>query len=496
MTVHDPVAHWARREPERPAVRTAGGPVAYGELDRRVRAVACRLAGIGVSRGTRVALLMHNGLPFVVVAHALARLGAVCVPLNVRLAPPELRWRLEDCDAATLVTEPQLADRAAQVGWPQTVCVDPDHPELLPDARPEPVRLRDRYPEGAVQGILYTSATTGEPKGAQLTFGNHFWNALASNLLLGCGPDAAWLASLPLYHVGGLAVLWRAALAGAAVFLMDRFDPDAFNRWVDRGAAYASLVPTMLERVLRARGGAPVPPTLRAVLVGGGPVPPELVERAARAGWPVAPTYGLTEAASQVTTLQPALAARRPDSAGRPLLGLEVRAGRSASDPDEIRVRGPTVMKGYFRRPEATRRALRGGWLHTGDVGYLDPDGHLHVVDRREDLIVTGGENVYPAEVEAVLRAHPAVAEAAVVGVPDPHWGQVVVAFVRPKAGAGLDPQALVEWCRSRLAGFKVPRRVWAAGELPRAGLEKISRRRLRELAARLAAESASGGPW
>lgn len=496
MTVHDPVAYWARREPERPALQTAGRVVTYGELDRSVRAVARRLAGLGVTRGARVALLVHNGVPCVVLVHALARLGAVCVPLNVRLAPPELRWRLEDCEASALVTEPPLADRAAQAGWPRVVCVDPEHPQLLPEVRPTAVRLRHRYPGGAVQGILYTSATTGDPKGAQLTFGNHFWNALASNLLLGCGPDAAWLLSLPLYHVGGLAVLWRAGLAGAPVYLAEGFDPDSFNRWVDRGARYASLVPTMLERVLEARGSRPVPPTLRAVLVGGGPVPPELVQRAARAGWPVAPTYGLTEAASQVATLQPALAPRRPDCAGLPLLGVEVRAGRSAAEPQEIRVRGPTVMKGYFGRPDATRQALRGGWLHTGDLGYLDPEGYLHVVDRRDDLIVTGGENVYPAEVEAVLRAHPGVVEAAVVGVPDPHWGQQVVAFVRPRAGAELRVQDLVEFCRARLAGFKVPRRVWVARDLPRTGLDKVSRRRLRELAARLAAEAQSDGPW
>ncbi|MFN3285856.1 MAG: class I adenylate-forming enzyme family protein, partial [bacterium] len=203
--------------------------------------------------------------------------------------------------------------------------------------------------------------------------------------------------------------------------------------------------------------------------------------------------YGLTEAASQVATLHPRVAPYRPDSVGRPLLGLEVRAGRSADDPDEILVRGPAVMKGYFRRPEATAQTLRGGWLHTGDVGYLDPEGYLHVLDRREDLIVTGGENVYPAEVEAVLHSHPAVAEAAVVGVPDPQWGHQVVGFVRARPGMEADPQELVSFCRARLAGFKVPRRVWITDRLPRAGLDKVSRRRLRELAAQLLANERAG---
>ncbi|MER3455421.1 MAG: o-succinylbenzoate--CoA ligase [candidate division GAL15 bacterium] len=494
MTIPDPLAYWARSEPHRPALRNFREALTYGELERRVQAAARRLAGLGVKRGARVALLLRNGLPFVVVVHALARLKAVCVPLNVRLAPPELRWQLVHCDPYLVVVDPQLADRAEQAGWSRTVCVDPDHPELLPEARPEQVRPTDRHPAGAVQGILYTSATTGHPKGAQLTFGNHFWSALANNLHLGCGPEGTWLVVLPLYHVGGLAVLWRAALAGAQVVLHEQFDPDAFLRELDGGVAYTSLVPTLLERILQARAGRPAPSTLRAVLVGGGPVRAELVERAARAGWPIAPTYGLTEATSQVATLHPSLALQRPGCAGRPLLGVQVRAGRSADNPEEIRVRGPTVMKGYFRRPDATSQALRGGWLHTGDVGYLDEDGFLHVVDRREDLIVTGGENVYPAEVEAVLKAHPGVEEAAVVGVPDPYWGQQVVAFVQLRAKGGLDPQDLVAFCREHLAGFKVPRRVWVVEDLPRAGLDKLRRGQLRERAARLlAAETISG---
>ncbi len=495
MTYPDPLAHRARTAPDRPALRVGQEVVSYGELDRRAVAVARRLAGLGVRRGDRVALLLRNGVPFVVLVHALGRLGAVCVPLNTRLAAPELRWRLEDCTPSLLVTEPALQELAREAGGAASVCVDPEHPELLPDARPAPVALRRGLPHHEVQGILYTSATTGEPKGAQLTFGNHVWSALASNLHLGCGAEDTWLVVLPLYHVAGLAVLWRAALSGAAVVLVDRFDPEEFRRELDRGATCTSLVPTLLEQVLE-DPGRPAPPTLRVVLLGGGPVPKELVRRACAFGWPVAPTYGLTEASSQVATLHPAEAPARPDCAGRPLFPVRVRAGRSPDRPEEIRVRGPTVMKGYFRRPEATEQALHGGWLHTGDVGYLDPHGYLHVLDRRDDLIVTGGENVYPAEVEAVLRLHPGVAEAAVVGIPDARWGQAVVAFVR-SAGPPLAPEELVSFCRARLAGFKVPRRLWVVDELPHAGLDKVRRRALREVAERLVAqEQARTDPW
>lgn len=494
MTFPDPLAYRARLEPDRPAVESRGQRLTFGELDQRARAVGRRMAGLGVRPGNRVALVLHNGLPFVVLVHALARLQAVCVPLHTRLAAPELRWRLEDCEPELVVTEPGLYQLAREAGWPRIVCVDPDHPELLPESHPETVALGDRYARGAVQGVLYTSATTGEPKGVQLTFANHLWNALASHLHLGGSPEDPWLVVLPFYHVGGLAVLWRGVLSGALVVVHDRFDPELFNREVDRGVAYTSVVPTMLMRVLEARGRRPVPATLRAVLVGGGPVPAELVRQAAAAGWPVAPTYGLTEAASQVTTLHPRLATLHPDSAGLPVWPVRVRAGPSEAEASEILVAGPTVMKGYFRRPQATAQALRGGWLHTGDVGYVDPDGCLHVLDRREDLILTGGENVYPAEVEAVLRSHPAVAQAAAVGIPDPQWGQRVVAFVQPEPGPPPRAEDLAAYCRARLAGFKVPRRVWIVSELPRSGLDKVNRKALREEAARrLAQEQATG---
>lgn len=475
-------------------MESRGRKLTFGELDRRARAVARRLAGLGVGPGARVALLLDNGLPFVVLVHALARLQAVCVPLHTRLAPPELRWRLEDCEPELVVTEPGLHPKACEAGWPRIVCIDPDHPELLPESHSEEVTLADSYPQGAVQGILYTSATTGEPKGVQLTFANHLWNALASHLHLGCSAEGPWLVVLPLYHVGGLAVLWRGALSGALVVIHDRFDVELFHREVDRGVAYTSLVPTMLMRVLELKRSRPVPDTLRAVLVGGGPVPAELVRQAAAAGWPVAPTYGLTEAASQVATLHPRLTTLYPDSVGFPLWPVRVRAGPSEAEASEILVAGPTVMKGYFRRPQATSHALRGGWLHTGDVGYLDREGCLHVLDRREDLILTGGENVYPAEVEAVLRSHPAVAQAAVVGIPDPQWGQRVVAFVQPAPGPPPSPEDLITYCRARLAGFKVPRRVWIVSELPRSGLDKVNRKALREEAARRLAQEQPAG--
>lgn len=490
MTFLDPLWHRACTSPKRLALRVGRTSLSFGELEAQVRSVASRLAGLGVVSGDRVALLLSNGAPFVVLVYALARLGAVCVPLSTRLAAPELRERISDCEPSLLVTEPALFERAREVAASPVACVDPDHPELLPDAPARPTGMRLRYPQAALQGILYTSATTGEAKGVMLTFGNHLYSALAVNLHLGANPDDAWLVVLPLYHVGGLAVLWRAALAGCPVILHERFDPDRFCAELRSGiVAFTSLVPTMMQRVLNVWQDSNPPSRLRAVLLGGGPIPQELVVRAARLGWPVAPTYGLTEATSQVTTLRPEEVSVRQESAGRPLFPLEVRAGRSSSRPAEIRVRGPTVMKGYYRRPTETRRALRGGWLHTGDMGYLDRDGYLHVLARRQDLIISGGENVYPAEVERVLRSHPAVQDAVVVGVAHPTWGQRPVAFVQLASGAELREEELRTFCRQRLAAFKVPDRIWAMVEFPRAGLDKVRRSVLQREAQRRLSE-------
>ena len=265
---------------------------------------------------------------------------------------------------------------------------------------------------------------------------------------------------------------------------MERFDPVAVDRALERdGITHVSLVPTMLGRLLELRGPRPAPPTLRCVLVGGGPLPEPLLARALDRGFPLAPSYGLTEATSQVATQTPEETARRREVAARPLPGVALRIVDDAGalcPPDvagEIVVRTPARMAGYLNLPEASARALRDGWLHTGDVGLLTPDGRLRVLDRRSDLVVSGGENVYPAEVEAALLAHPDVAEAAVVGAPDPDLGQRVVAAVVLRAGAERDPEALRRFCRTRLAGFKVPRAVRFLAALPRTGSGKVLRR-------------------
>jgi O-succinylbenzoic acid--CoA ligase len=329
---------------------------------------------------------------------------------------------------------------------------------------------------------IYTSGTTGRPKAAQLTVANFWWSAIGSALNLGSDPADRWLACLPLFHVGGLSILLRSAIYGITAVVHDGFDATAVTRAIEHERiTVVSLVAVMLQRLLDERGDRPFPASLRCILLGGGPAPRAMLERCARLGAPVVQTYGLTETTSQLATLAPEDALRKPGSAGRALYPNEVRI---LSDPDnagvgEILARGPVVMAGYAGDAAQTAHAMSDGWLRTGDVGRMDEDGFLYVLDRRDDLIVTGGENVYPAEVEAVLQEHPLVTEAAVIGVPDETWGQRVVAVVGVAPGtalASLD-QTLRRFCRERLANFKAPREVrLVTAPLPRTASGKLQR--------------------
>jgi O-succinylbenzoic acid--CoA ligase len=288
---------------------------------------------------------------------------------------------------------------------------------------------------------------------------------------------------MPLYHIGGLAIVLRSALYGTSVVLHSDFDARAVLHSLQHDRiSTVSLVPTMLARLLDASGDAQFPTSLRFVLLGGGPIPMDLVLRARRARVPIAASYGLTEAASQVATLAPAEDEAHLGSVGQALPGVELRIvdenGRDqpAEVAGEIRVRAAQVMSGYLNLPEQTARTLEAGWLHTGDIGTLSTEGYLTLLDRRSDLIVSGGENVYPAEVEAVLLCHPDVAAAAVVGRSDPSWGQVVHAFVVPRAARAASAEELIAHCRSRLAGFKLPRVIELVTSLPQAKPGRLRR--------------------
>lgn len=528
----EPVAwEWAallgRHGADREALALGRTSLDYAGLGAAVRAAGESLRAAGIEAGDRVAVLAPASIEGVVLIHALLSQRTVLLPLSPRLSPVEqdfvlassgarwlavseideaIRGLTERADCGLLrfsgswrrapdpgAWSPARSGPAPIDGLELELAIERRPPELAPAAlEARRAALRDR---GAAL-VLYTSGTSGRPKGAILSFANLIASARAQARLLGSsGSSDRWLLCMPLFHVGGLSILIRSALAGSAVVLHERFEVGRVSEALEReGITQVSFVTTMLSRLLEHRGARRAPESLRCVLLGGGPAPSALVERAIGLGYPIAPTYGLTEAASQVATRPPQgpVGPGEDPAAGlRPLPGVELRIvdeARRVLGPGavgEIEVRGPIVMAGYLDDPAATARTLRaGGWLATGDLGALDSAGGLRVLDRRGDLIISGGENVYPAEVEAVLAAHPQVAEAGVVGLHDPVFGQRPYAFVVWRGEAGLEAEVLLHWCRDRLAAFKRPIGIRAVESLPRTASGKLIRRSLAAVAA------------
>lgn len=494
----------AENTPERLAVQCGQIRWSFAELTRQTDKLARQLASAGVGAGSRVALLASNGLAYVVCVHALTRLGAILVPLNTRLTSEELRWQINDVRAELLLSDSGMAERAGEIGQTvprailQTTSPAPDRSEvtlLTPEGQlyPEDERdLRALIDLNATQVIMYTSGTTGHPKGVLITYGMQWWNALGSALNLGHQPEDCWLACLPLFHIGGLSILMRSVIYGISAVLLEKFDERAVNQAIQRdGVTIISVVAVMLQRMLsalEAEGqGTRYPAALRCVLLGGGPAPRPLLEQCASLNIPVAQTYGMTETCSQAVTLAPSDALRKLGSAGRPLLPVQLqvlRDGQPAApgEPGTIYLKGPTITPGYADRPVVTAEAFQDGWFCTGDLGYLDADGYLYVLDRRSDLIISGGENVYPAEIESVLLAHPGIAEAGVCGQDDARWGQVAIAFVKLRPGQSPSVADILEHVRQRLASYKVPRNIQFVDELPRNSAGKLLRRELRAL--------------
>lgn len=474
--MNDWLAEQAKVSPKKTALVWGERAWSYAELDAEVAGMAARLAGAGVKRGEHVAVLMLNRPEVVFAIHALARLGAVLVPLNTRLTEVELRWQADHADCTVVLCSRETEALAGALTERRVLLSvdEPTIPVVKALAAVESVSLPVRdFKLSAMQSIVFTSGTTGYPKGVMLTFENLFWSATASAARLGMLPDDRWLLCMPLYHVGGISIVFRCCLYGTAVVLMEKFEAEKVNEVLESGGVtLASFVPTMLRRLVDLRRGD-APQSLRVVLLGGAAASPDLLAQAFAAGWPLAVTYGLTEACSQVATMGVGEAKEKAGSVGKPLMFTEVKIVEG-----EVVVRGPGVMGGYYRNEEATGLALRDGWLFTGDMGYLDADGDLWIVDRRGDLIVTGGENVSPTEVERVLLAFEGVREACVVGVTDAEWCQRVVAVIVGE----VDREALMRHCRAHLAGYKIPREVQFVEALPQTASGKVKRGEVRRM--------------
>jgi O-succinylbenzoic acid--CoA ligase len=407
--------------------RAAVNGLAYAELEARARAVAGGLHERGVAQGDRVALAVPSAVEFAVALHGCMLAGAVAVPIDLRLTPRERDLRL---GAAKLILEEPVEGRPLA----EVSALDLD----------------------ATATLMHTSGTTAAARQVPLTYGNWLASALGSAVALGLDQEERWLCPMPLVHVGGLSIVIRSVIYGTDAVLLERLDAEVVTALLtdpSEQITLVSLVPTMLARLLDA--GLRDPPRLRWALLGGGPIPGSLLDRAAVARVPVAPTYGMTEACSQIVT------------AGWPLPGVSLRIAADG----EILVRGATVSAASLASD---------GWLHTGDLGSLDDYGRLHVSGRLADTIVSGGENVAPVEVEAVLLEHPGIADAAVHGRADGEWGEAVVATVVRRDGVAVDAGELRAFCAERLAPFKVPKAIQFVDRLPRSETGKLLRRQLR----------------
>jgi o-succinylbenzoate---CoA ligase len=441
MKLDDWLSQRSQSCPDRTALVADGAEMTYAELEAEATWVARRLVAHGVRRGSTVALTMHPRREQVVLLHGLMKVGAVLLPLAPRL------------------TE---AERAAIVAAEEPI-VDIDDPGELTQTEADMPLLGEHDMDDVCCRAL-TSGSSGIPRPVSLSYGNFLWNAVGSAFNIGVEPSDRWLCCVPLSHVAGLGIVMRSVIYGTTAVVHDGFDVDRVAAALESdGVTVLSLVATMLYRLLEVGADLSGP---RAILVGGGPVPGEPLEEALAKGATVVQTYGLTETCSQVTTLAPADAKRKLGSAGRPLLTTHLRI-----EDGEILVQGPTVAPGS---------ADPDGWLHTGDLGHIDEEGFLYVQDRIDDMIVSGGENVVPAEVEEVLLRHPEVADAAVIGREDPEWQQAVTAVVVLASGSEVSPDELRRHCAASLAGFKVPKRVELAAALPRTPSGKLMRRALR----------------
>ncbi|NCL74092.1 long-chain-fatty-acid--CoA ligase [Rhodococcus sp. YH1] len=503
--IGDWIVRRAHRRPNATALidGESGRTVPYVDLERDVAATAASLHELGVRRGDRVAILMENSIEFVRVLFAAANLGAIVVPVNFRLNAREVRYILADSGALVLAVSDRFRDLAtdalAEGGHGvRRILVETagapigDYPvsrldELLtaPRRGPDPlVRAEDTCV------IMYTSGTTGSPKGAMLTHGNMQWNAFnMATVGSGLSGSTATIAVAPMFHIGalGLSVL-PILYAGGTVITVRAFDP---HRTLELMQRYQTTTQFMVPAMWAALSKVPDfdsydVSSMQYVLCGGAPCPLPVIEFYQQRGWMFLEGFGMTEASPNTLLLDEESVVSHAGSVGRPFMHVDVRIvdnedhDVAVGEVGELVLRGPNIFAGYWGRPAETAEATRGGWFHTGDLGRADADGFITLVDRKKDMIISGGENVYPIEVEQVLYRHPAVSEVAVIGVPDEKWGETVVAVVVPE-GDGIDEAELIDYTRNRIAHFKCPRRVVFVEELPYTATGKLLKRTLRE---------------
>ncbi|MER2090122.1 MAG: o-succinylbenzoate--CoA ligase [Sporosarcina sp.] len=450
----------------------------FAQLKDRAMTLARKLRTNGLNEGNRIALLGPSNAEMVFIIHACILAGLEIVMLNSRLTKKEIEYQLDDSGATTVIVSDELKSVVSDTAVRQLSF------SSLNDSAEQVFVTREIWESDRTITIMYTSGTTGFPKGVRQTAGNHVSSALSSVLNLGLDEEDVWLCAMPLFHISGFSILVRSVLYGMEVQLHEKFDAVKSAQAVGGGSVTRmSVVSLTLDKVLREleKENTVAHPSFKTMLAGGGPVPIGYLNRAKALEVPVLQTYGMTETSSQTATLSANDAMRKMGSAGKPLFfnQIKIKDTETPGHKGEVFIRGPHVTPGYIGR-FSELDPLEDGWLPTGDIGYLDEEGYLYIVDRRSDLIISGGENIYPAEIENILASHPNVREAGVCGIEHLEWGSVPIAFVVMSGELSADD--LASFCEERLARYKVPKSFYIVDKLPRNASNKLLRRKLKEL--------------
>jgi long-chain acyl-CoA synthetase len=475
----------SRYYPAARALSDGSTHLTFRELQARVAGIAAALSGHGFQAGDRLALLLPNGPEYIELMYACAWLGLIAVPLNTRLSAAEIDHILADANPRGLVRHSSLPVPSVQLQWQRVL--DQEALQGRSDLHPSIC-----YEPEAVLALIYTSGTTGQPKGVMVTHANVLANIHDFNYWMRYREGGVYLHAAPIFHIADFPAMFAAPAFGARQVTIPKFNPQSFCETVERErVTHTVLVPTMINLLIQfPEVGKYDLKSLAVLAYGGSPIAPELI-RQTRELLPkvkLVQVYGLSETGFLTGLQDDEHVEGRLLSCGRPCPGIDVQvvdeSGKQvdAGEPGELVARGANVMRGYWKNPEETAHAFQDGMFRTGDMGYQDPDGYFYILDRLKDMIVTGGENVYSGEVEAVIYQHPAVREAAVFGIPDTQWGELVMACVVLKAGQVLSADDLASYCRRFLANYKIPRRVeFSESELPKSGSGKILKRILRE---------------
>ncbi|MCM2982804.1 o-succinylbenzoate--CoA ligase [Niallia circulans] len=469
----------AQLTPDREAIVFKEERLTFKELYEKAYYRAGIWSAIGVNDTDYVGFLVKSDLETVLHLFAMQIIGAKAVLLNNRLTAKEMAYQLNDANVSYLISEEAFKEKAALLEKEKEMTVF--YKENITESTYIEPKEKDQVSLEETCTIMYTSGTTGLPKGVIQSYGNHWWSAVGNTLNAGLYEKDTWLCTVPLFHISGYSILMRSIIYGMKVVLHDSFDEKRVleDLWKEK-VTIISVVTTMLERIEKAAHDK-FPPYFRYMLLGGGPASIELLTRCMNKGISVYYSYGMTETASQIVTLSPEDSIRKIGSAGKPLFPAQLQIVNQAGDRlgsnevGEIKVCGPNVSKGYLNK----ENHLQDSWFFTGDIGYIDAEGFLYVLDRRSDLIISGGENVYPAEVEAVLTEMDGIKEAAVIGIPDEEWGQVPIAFI--VTDESIQENTIIEKCTNVLAKYKIPKRVFFISEVPRNASGKIVRRELRK---------------